>query len=457
VIEELLARIEEHDRELHSVIAVDPSAPDQERALRAEAADRGRRGPLHGLAVLVKDNIDATGLATTAGSFLLAGNRPTTDAPAVARLREAGAVVLGKTNLSEWANFRSTRSASGWSAVGGLTANPYRLDRSAGGSSSGSAAAVAAGFAPVALGTETDGSILCPASLCGCVGVKPTVGLTSRQGVVPISPSQDTVGPIARTVRIAAAVLDAIAEDGERNHLAAVAAGVSGLRVGVPRSVAWGRRREIDALAEEALSALSAGGARIVDAVQLAAPDGLGADEMSVLLHEFHAAIDSYFAGRPGTAPADLAEAVKLNDAHPLELEHFGQELFEQALATPGLGDTGYLAARDRCRRAGREDGIDAALSRHGVDVLLAPSFPPAWKADLVDGDPGGLYSAAQLPAVAGYPAVTVPVGLVAGLPVGVTAFGAARSEPLLLRVAAAVEAALGPCPPPTFAPPRAG
>lgn len=453
-IEELLRRIEELDQKLHSVIAVDPDALGNERAVSAE---EGKRGPLHGLPVLVKDNIDVAGLPTTAGSLLLAANRAKTDAPVVARLRAAGAIVLGKTNLSEWANFRSTRSTSGWSGVGGLTANPYRLDRSAGGSSSGSGAAVAAGFAPVALGTETDGSILCPAALSGCVGVKPTVGLTSRDGVVPISPSQDTVGPIARSVRIAAAVLDAIAENGDRDHLAALDAGVAGIAVGVPRSIAWGRRVEHDALVEAALSALSAAGAKVFDGVELAAPETLGADELSVLLHEFHASIDSYFASRAGAAPADLAAAIRLNDENPHELVHFGQELFQQAVATPGLDDAGYLAARDRCRRAGREEGIDAALARSGADVLLAPAYPPAWKADLVDGDPGNLYSSSQLPAVAGYPAVTVPVGQIAGLPVGITAFGTARSEALLLRVAAAVEGALGACPPPTFLPPQAG
>ncbi|MGH9028081.1 MAG: amidase family protein, partial [Acidimicrobiales bacterium] len=266
-VEESLERIGELDARLHSVIAIDPEAQARAGEAEAELRRRGPRGPLHGLPLLVKDNIDTAGsLATTAGSAALSDNVPGRDAPVVAALRAAGMVVVAKTNLSEWANFRSSCSASGWSALGGLTANPYALDRSAGGSSSGSAAAVAAGLAAVALGTETHGSILCPAALCGCVGLKPTVGLCSSEGVVPISSTQDSVGPITSTVSLAAAVLDAICGG---DHLGALEAGAHGLRIGVPRSLGWGRRAELDGACERALDALGASGVRVVDAVTL--------------------------------------------------------------------------------------------------------------------------------------------------------------------------------------------
>lgn len=454
MLEEYLARIEALDRRgpsLNSIIGLEPDALSAANALATERRERGPRGPLHGMPVLVKDNIDTGAtLPTTAGSAALATNRVGSDAAVVAKLRAAGAVVFGKTNLSEWANFRSERSASGWSQLGGLTRNPYALDRSAGGSSSGSAAAVAAGFAPVALGTETDGSILCPAALCGCVGVKPTVGLTSRQGVIPISCSQDTVGPIARSVALAAAALDVIAERG--GHLAGLSEGVRGLRVGIAGN-SWGRRDDLDAACQAGLDALAAAGAIIVDdpALTLPEPEGLAADELTVLLHEFRAGIDSYLSARPQASVSSLAELIIFDDDHPTELAHFGQELFVAAAATGGLESASYLDARERCRRAGREDGIDAALGRFELDALVAPSYPPAWKSDLVLGDPAGLYSSSQLPAVAGYPAVTVPVGLVGGLPVGLALFATAYQEGVLLRLASAVEAALGPLPPPTF------
>jgi amidase len=455
LIETSIARIEELDHSLHAVLALDPAAPAQAAALEAEQRDGRRRGPLHGVPILVKDNIDTAGvLATTAGSTALSGNVVGVDAPVVAALRRSGAIVLGKTNLSEWANFRSTRSASGWSAVGGLTGNPYALDRSAGGSSSGSGAAVAAGFAPAALGTETDGSILCPAALCGCVGLKPTAGLADRTGVVPISKSQDSVGPIARTVALAAAVLDAIAGG---DHLAALAATPKGMRVGVARSISWGHHPLLDQACEEALGALAAAGVTVVDNVALEAPETLRDDEMSVLLHEFHAGIDAYLASHRLAGARNLAGLIEHNLREPDELAHFGQELFELAAATPALDSAQYLSARDRCRRAGRDDGIDAALASADLDAIAAPTYPPAWKSDLVNGDPHGRYSASQLPAVAGYPAITVPVGLVAGLPVGLALMGTARSERTLLRLAAAVEAAVGPLAPPSFRPPSPG
>jgi amidase len=454
-LEQSLERVAVLDATLHAVIALDPDAPARSRALESERRAGSSRGLLHGMPLLVKDNIDTEGvLATTAGCTVLRGNVAGRDAPAVAALRAAGAVIIGKANLSEWANFRSTRPASGWSAVGGLTANPYALDRSAGGSSSGSGAAVAAGYVPAALGTETDGSIICPAALCGCVGLKPTAGLISRAGVVPISHSQDSVGPIARTVRLAAAVLDAMAGS---SLLEAIGGGCAGLRVGVPRSMSWGHHDGLDAACEGGLSALAASGASVVDGISLGIPERLGDDELCVMLHEFHAGVDAYLAEHPAAGARNLEQLIEQHSADAGETRHFGQELFLLAADTPGLDDPAYRAALERCRRAGREEGIDAALASGELDALAMPAYPPAWKSDLVNGDPRHIESATQLAAVAGYPIVTVPVGLVAGLPVGLALVGTAHSEGRLARLAAAIEAVLGPLPPPTFRPPATG
>ncbi|HVA61140.1 MAG TPA: amidase [Mycobacteriales bacterium] len=467
----LMQRIEDIDTSgprIRSVLASNPDAAADAERLDAERSAGRVRGPLHGIPVLVKDNIDTIGaLPTTAGSTALVTSAPTTEATVVSRLRAAGTIVLGKTNLSEWANIRSNQSASGWSAVGGLTVNPHALDRSAGGSSSGSGAAVAAGLSPIALGTETDGSILCPAALCGVVGVKPTVGLTSRAGVVPISHTQDTVGPLARSVRDAALVLDVIAGPDPRDPMTAGAPdggyrdqldrGAAGLRVGVARPMTWGRHPALDALAEAATAALASAGAVIVGDVELDAPETLGDDEFTVLLHEFKAEVEGYLATRGGHCPTTLAAVIEHNTEDPRELAWFGQDMFERAATTQGLGAPEYLEALARCRRAGREDGIDRVLAEHRLDALIAPAYPPAWKIDLVNGDPGGLYSMSQLPAVAGYPAVTVPIGLVHGLPVGLALFGTAWSEAVLLRLALAVEDGLGPGPAPQFRAPAAG
>ncbi len=441
-------RVRELDGRLHAVIALDPTADEQARKLDVERREGSWRGPLHGMPILVKDNIDTAGpLPTTAGSRVMLANVVGADAPAVAALRQAGAVILGKANLSEWANFRSTRSTSGWSGVGGLTANPYALDRSAGGSSSGSAAAVVAGYVPAALGTETDGSIICPAALCGCVGLKPTAGLVSRVGVIPISSTQDSVGPIARTVRIAAALLDALT-GGE--HLAALDAPPAGLRVGVARSLVWGRHDGVDAVCEAALDSLARCGVDIVDGIDLTVPDTLADDELTVALHEFRVGVESYLASHASAGPRNLSELIERQASEPGELAHFGQENFERAARTAGLDDPGYRAALERCRRAGREDGIDAALGSARLDALVMPAYPPAWKSDLVNGDPH-YPSATRLPAVAGYPAITVPVGLAGGLPVGLAIVGGAASEATLLRLAAALEGSLPPLPAPTF------
>jgi amidase len=453
LVDHLLNRIGEIDAagpSLHSVISLDPTARATAIERDAQQRDGQVRGPLHGVPVLLKDNVDTVDLPTTAGSLALTKSRPISDAPLVARLRHAGAIVLGKTNLSEWANFRSTHSASGWSAVGGLTANPWSLDRSAGGSSAGSGAAVAAGLAPLAVGTETDGSIVCPASLNGVVGIKPTVGLIPAQGIVPISHSQDTAGPMARTVREAALLLDALVgsdaafadlcTDGTR------AQGLSDIRIGVARSYFIGHLGT-DQVVEAALSALSSVGARLIDPADvpvLPAYDA-GDDELTVLLTEFHHDIDQYLATRSEGSPRSLSELVDFNRRNSdAELTWFGQELFEQALSRGGLDDDAYVTARKRGVLAARDDGLDATLQRHRLDLLIAPAFGPAWKSDLVNGDPRDVGSrCTAAPAVAGYPIVCVPGGLVHGLPVGIALLGTAGSEAVLLRVAHVLEHSL--------------
>ncbi len=504
VVRALERRIDEIDRSgptVRAVLGGNPDAEVEAATLDAEREAGRTRGPLHGIPVLVKDNIDTAGpMGTTAGSLALAGSPPATDAPLVRQLRAAGAIVLGKTNLSEWANFRSSGSSSGWSAVGGLCVNPHALDRSAGGSSSGSGAAVASGLAPLAVGTETDGSIVCPSALCGVVGLKPTVGLIDGGGIVPISHSQDTAGPIARTVRDAAALLTVLARpaggagggvrggagggvrDGPANYVSYCRRdGLRGARIGVPRRGLWGYSARADALAEEAVRLLAAQGATIVDPADLPSMDELAASEaeMTVLNTEFKADLEIYLASRfaGGSAsqadgqssdgrrggdgqrggPRTLADLVAFNAAHAdEELVHFGQDRFEQALGTGGLTDPNYLDAVATCRRLGRTHGLDAALGGYELDALVAPTYPPAWKIDLVNGDQlsGGC---PQPAAVAGYPILTVPCGTTSGLPVGLAFMGTAWSEAVLIRLAYAFEQALGPTLRPAYLPPQAG
>ncbi len=441
-----LERITELNDLLHAVNSVDSSLP---------GADTSGKGPLAGMPLLIKDNIQMEGLPATAGSLVLAQHHlPSHDAPAAAALRSAGAFLLGKANLSEWANFRSTRSTSGWSATGGLTANPYALDRSAGGSSSGSAAAVGAGIVPAALGTETDGSIICPASLCGCVGLKPTAGRISTKGVVPISRSQDVVGPITASVELAALLFDVLASD---HTAASLSRGVKGLRIGVPRTMGWGRRAEIDSLCERALQGLSSQGATLVEDLESISPDNLDDDEMAVLLAEFHHGIDAYLAEYADPELATLSDLIAGHRSSEEECAHFGLELFEMARDAAPVGSDVHASARAHIREAGREKGIDRILASGSCDALIIPSFDPAWKSDLVNGDPAGLYSPSQLPAVAGYPALTVPVGLVSGLPAGILVIGTAHAEETLLRIGNAIEKGRDPLPAPTFQKPSAG
>jgi amidase len=462
-----LARVSALDRRgpcLRAVIETNPDAGAIARDLDAERRRRGARGPLHGVPVLLKDNIDtADGMQTTAGSLALLGPAPPADATVAAALRAAGAVILGKTNLSEWANFRGHRSSSGWSARGGLTRNPHVLDRSAGGSSSGSGAAVAAGFVPAALGTETDGSIVSPATACGVVGLKPTVGLTSRAGVVPISRSQDSVGVLARSVADAALVLAAIAAagpdgrdaaTGQPGAAAVVAAlrdparlcadgALRGARLGVPRAL-WGRGRHAARVGEEALEVLRRAGAVLVDPVEVpgAGDAEAGTAELEVLLHEFRAGLDAYLAGRPGVPVRSLADVIAFNLAHAdAELPYFGQELLLAAQERGPLSSPAYIDALRRSRASGGERGIDLALRAGGLCALVAPTGGPAWTSDLLTGD-HGVEGSCTLAARAGYPLVSVPAGDVFGLPVNLTFMGTAWSDHVLIRLAHAFERA---------------
>ncbi|MQA97196.1 MAG: amidase [Streptosporangiales bacterium] len=459
---EALTRIREIDRtgpSLHAVLALNPAAEADADRLEAERAAGRVRGPLHGVPILVKDNIDMAGLATTAGSLAMAGNVAVADAPLVTRLRAAGTVIVGKANMSEWANFRAVGSTSGWSALGGLCRNPHALDRSAGGSSSGSGVAVAAGMVPLAIGTETDGSITCPSAFNGVVGIKPTVGLVPGQGIIPVAHSQDTFGPMATSVRDAAVLLDVLADAGGAYASACVPDGLRGARIGLPRHGMWGNSPRADAVAEEAVRLLAAGGATIVDPADLKSIDELGESdaEMIVLHTEFKVDVEEYLAGCAGDVPRTLAEVVRFNEDHAAEeLRHFGQDRFERALETGGYDDPAYQRAVRDCRRLGRDEGIDAALRAHDLDALVMPTYPPAWKIDLINGDhlmPG----CSRLAAIAGYPIVTLPCGEADGLPIGLAFVGTARSEPVLIRLAHALERALDFSLKPTFRPPETG
>ena len=388
-VERALARIDEVDGTISSVCTRNDAALEQAKERDAEAYDGRGAGPLHGRPVLVKDNVDTADLPTTAGSLALAAMpHPSRDARLVRRLREAGMVVLGKTNLNEWANIRDSSSTSGWSAYGGLTRNPHALNRSAGGSSSGSGAAVAAGIAPYAIGTETDGSITSPAAFNGCVGLKPTVGLVPTDGVVPISHSQDSPGALAMTVRDAAALLGVLA-DGDVDYAShAVDGRLAGKRIGVPRATYWGYSSHADEHAERAVALLAAEGATIVDRTDLVAMDDFDwHDELLVLLAELRRGLESYLATRTGDGPRTLADVVAFNREHAdTELRHFGQSLFEQSLDGPGVDSLEYAEARARCLCHGRT-GIDGLLREHDLDALVTPSYAPAMPIDLVNAE----------------------------------------------------------------------
>lgn len=467
--EKYLARIEAIDRQgpkLNSVIELNPEALAIADALDQERKEKGPRGSLHGIPILLKDNIDtADKMATTAGSLALVGSKPPADAFLVKRLRKAGVVLLGKTNLSEWANMRSSRSTSGWSGRGGLTRNPWALDRNTSGSSSGSGVAVAANLCAAAVGTETDGSIVSPSSINGIVGIKPTVGLVSRTGVIPISHTQDTAGPMARTVRDAAILLGALVGIDEEDEATAASAGktvvdytqtldpqgLQGARIGVARNF-FGFHEAVDQLMTVALAVLKEQGATLIDPTPLPNMGAIGRAENAVLHYELKADLNAYLARLGPAAPIrTLADAIAFNEQHrDRELPYFGQEIFLTAEAMGPLTDPEYLAALATCRRLSRSEGIDAVMDEHRLDALIAPTEGPAWVTDLITGDRflGGSSSAA---AVAGYPSVTVPAGYVFGLPVGISFFGRAWSEPTLLKLAYAFEQATNHRQPPRF------
>jgi amidase len=469
ITEAYLARIEALDRQgptLRSVIETNPDALARAEALDGERKARGTRGPLHGIPVLLKDNVDtADRNTTTAGSLALEGSVPPRDAFVAARLRAAGAVLLGKANLSEWANFRSSHSSSGWSGRGGQCRNPYALDRNPCGSSSGSAVAVSASLCPVAVGTETDGSIVCPSTTNGIVGIKPTLGLVSRAGIVPISHTQDTAGPMGRTVADAAALLSAIAGVDPRDPATAAARGhieadygrfvdPSGLRdarIGVARNLA-GFHPAVDALFDKALAEITRQGAELVDPADVPHVDELGDPEFEVLLYEFKADLNAYLAALGPAAPVKtLADVIAFNEAHrEREMPYFGQDTFLKAEEKGPLTTPAYREALATCRRLARAEGLDAILEKHTLDALVAPTGGPAWLTDLVDGDHyvGGNSTPA---AVAGYPSLTVPMGFVFGLPVGLSFIGRPWSEGLLVRLASAFERATRHRRPPDF------
>ena len=478
---------------LRAVIETNPEALDIADSLDAARRNRGGRGPLHGIPVLIKDNIDtADKMQTTAGSLALVRTRPTQDATVARRLREAGAVILGKANLSEWANIRSSRSISGWSGRGGQCRNPFVTSHNPCGSSSGSAVAVSANLCVAALGTETDGSIVCPSHINGVVGIKPTVGLTSRAGVVPISHTQDTIGTHARTVRDAAILLGVLTGEDPRDsatsggpasdtgstsnagwsridYTAALDPnGLRGARIGIPRKIFFGYSAPADAVIEEAIRTLSTMGAVIVDPADIptAADMAAGADEITVLLYELKADLNAYLSTRiarrvsergstrgsagagPGGANSGgppvltLADVIAFNSAHAQEeMPYFGQELFIEAQAKGPLTDPDYLKALETCRRLSRTEGIDAVMDANGLDALVAPTGNPAWPIDPVNGD-HFIGASSQPAAMAGYPLITVPAGYAFGLPVGITFMGRAYSEPTLIRLAYAFEQA---------------
>jgi amidase len=470
--EHFLRRIHRLDRSgprLNSVIEVNPDAVAIARALDDERRTQGPRGPLHGVPVLIKDNID-TGdrMQTTAGSLALAGSIAPRDAFIVARLRVAGAVVLGKTNLSEWANFRGHRSISGWSGRGGLTRNPHMLDRSASGSSSGSGAAVAADLCTVAIGTETDGSIVSPASSCGIVGLKPTVGLLSRSGIIPISSTQDTAGPMARSVADAAVLLSVMtgidSTDAASARSNPTLAGqdftrfldpgaLKGARIGVARNH-FGWHPRIDSVMASSLKTLREQGAELIDITGLPDHAALGDAEFQVMLYEFKAGLNAYFASLGDAAPVkSLAEVIAFNERNAdRELKFFGQETLIEAQAKGPLTEARYLEALARCRQWSRQDGIDGMMDRHRLDALVAPTTGPAHAIELLAGD-GGLGGSSTLAAVAGYPSITVPAGMIFGLPMGLSFFGRAWSEGRLIGLAHAFELSAAARRTPRFAP----
>jgi amidase len=470
---ERIAAVDHSGPTLRSILRLNERAVDEAAQLDSERRQGYTRGSLHGIPVLVKDNIDTVSLGATAGSLAFDGLPLAADARLVTQLRAAGMIIVGKANLSEWANFRGRPSASGWSAVGHQTLNPFALNRSPGGSSAGSGAGVAAGLTPLAVGTETDGSILCPAAACGVVGLKPTVGLVSRTGIIPVAFSQDTAGPMARSVADVAQLLDVLASE-ERDpddpamasrpdridsFATALSTDLRGLRIGVVRDAAYfGYHTATDAVVEATLGAFAAAGAELVDPVT-----GIGAasqvDEMTVLCHEFKAGFERYLARRlareatpwPPGLPRGLADVTAFNEAHAAErLDLFPQDILLRSSASAGLGAPAYLDARAANHRRTREEGIDSVCVSLRLDALVAPAMAPAWPIDHITGD-SPIGSAWGQAAVAGYPSMTLPIGEVQGLPVGLAIWGRAWTEAILIRIASALEDQIGYRPAPSY------
>jgi len=469
ITEKYLARIEEIDKQgpaLKSVIEVNPEALAIADALDKERKQSHVRGPMHGIPVLLKDNIDtADAMQTTAGSLALLGSKPTRDSFVAQKLRESGAIILGKTNLSEWANIRSSHSSSGWSGRGGQTLNPYALDRNPCGSSSGSGAAAAANLCAVAVGSETDGSVVCPASANGLVGIKPTLGLISRAGIIPIAHSQDTAGPMARSVRDAAILLGALAGVDPRDSATSASAGkaaadytkfldphgLRGARIGVARKY-FGSNDAQDQLMNDLIDAMKRQGAEIIDPADLPTHGKFDDSEFLVLLYELKADLNAYLAARPG-APGSLKDIIEFNENNrDKEMPYFAQDIFIKAEAKGPLTSKEYTDALEANHRLSRQEGIDKVMDQFHLDAIMAPTAGPAWLTDFANGDHavGGSSNAA---AVAGYPDITVPAGFVFGLPVGVSFFGRAWSEPTLLKIAYGFEQSIQARRPPRFSP----
>ncbi len=472
ICEKYLVRIDAIDKRgpaINSVIEINPDALATARELDRERKSKGPRGPLHGIPILIKDNIATRDrMQTTAGSLAMVGSVVQKDAFVAKKLRVAGAVILGKTNLSEWANIRSSHSTSGWSGRGGQTLNPYALDRNPCGSSSGSGAAAAANLCVAAIGTETDGSIVCPSSINGLVGIKPTLGLVSRAGIVPIAHSQDTAGPMARTVTDAAIVLGALAgvdpEDSATTSSRPPGSGESvdyttyldpkglaGARVGVVRKL-FGVLDAVDQMMNEALNIMKTQGATVVDPADIATLDQLNGAEEMVLLYELRNDLDSYLSQLGDASPVhSLQQVIAFNETHrDQEMPFFGQDLFLKARDKGTLFQQEYLDALAKCRLLMRTQGIDATMDQYKLDALIGPTAGPAWLTDHVDGD-HDLGGSSTPAAVAGYPHITVPLGFVSGLPVGISFFGRAWSEPALIKIAYAFEQATQQRRPPKF------
>ena len=469
--EKYLARIEALDRrgpELRSVIEINPDAPAIAEKLDQERKAGRVRGPLHGIPILIKDNIGtADRMTTTAGSLALEGSIPSSDSFVAKMLRESGAVILGKTNLSEWANFRSTHSSSGWSGRGGQCRNPYALDRNPSGSSSGSGAATAANLCAASIGTETDGSIVSPSNNCSLVGIKPTLGFASRAGIIPIAHSQDTPGPMCRTVTDAAILLGAIsgtdpADPATKESTAKSfrnfaklldPKGLEGARIGVPRKVFFGQSAPADRAVEKAIEEMKRLGAVVVDPADVENASAFEKTELEVLLYEFKADLNAYLASLPGARPKTLAALIEFNERNrDREMPYFGQEIFVMAEKKGPLTEKAYREALEKNLKLSQKEGIDKTMDKHRLDALVAPTSGPPSLIDLVNGD-YGVNGSSTVPAIAGYPHITVPAGYDFGLPVGISFFGRPWTEPTLIRIAYAYEQATKHRRPPRFLP----